>query len=200
MKKLFLSLAVVSGVVAFAQQAPSSDAALEKGKWMIGSNVGLNFSSESKTVKSEGESDLKATTTSFSFNPDVSYFMAKNLAVGVGLDYTYTSVKDEDSSNSFGIMPNVKYFFANDSSLAPFVGLGVGYRMNSYKAGADAKAVNQGGLAVGVEGGVAYFLSDALAATGSVKYNYTSITHSDNSNNQIQTGKINAGIGVAFFF
>ncbi|MBV7440539.1 porin family protein [Weeksellaceae bacterium TAE3-ERU29] len=197
MKKLFVMGAIALAGLVSAQTA--NNGATAKGKWMVGSNLGLNFSSENATTKESGVDDVKTTTTRFSFNPDASYFLADNLAVGIGLDYTYTSVKDGKSSNAFGIMPNIKYFFPQ-GQVSPFVGLGVGYRLTNQNAGGNSKDITMGGLAVGVEGGIAYFITDALAATASVKYDYTSITHSDNSDYQTQTGLINAGIGAAYFF
>lgn len=189
MKKILLAVAFVATTVSYGQ--------LEKGKWMVGSNVGLNLQMGTKTTKG-GETDVKATSTTFIVNPDVSYFMADKLALGVGLDLTYNGVKDGDSNTSFGIMPNVKYFFAQDK-VAPFVGVGVGYRMNNTTP-ATGDSYSFGGLTARVEGGVAYFLTDALAATGSVKYDYTSVTHSDNTNLQVQTGLLNIGVGVSYFF
>lgn len=189
MKKILLAVAFVATTVSYGQ--------LEKGKWMVGSNVGLNFKTETATTK-VGGTETKGTATTFMLNPDVSYFMADKLAVGVGLDLMYTGVKDGKSETSFGILPNVKYFFAQDK-VAPFVGVGVGYRVNATTP-AQGDSYSFGGLTARVEGGVAYFLTDALAATGTIKYDYTSVTHSDISDNQIQTGLLNIGVGVSYFF
>ena len=197
MKKLFVMGAIALAGLVSAQTA--NNGATAKGKWMVGSNLGLNFTSSTETGKAPGIADVKTTTTTFTFNPDASYFFADNLALGIGLDYSYTSVKDGGSDNSFGIMPNIKYFFPQ-GQVSPFIGLGVGYRLKSEKAAGASENQTMGGLAARVEGGVAYFITDALAATASVKYDYTSITHSDNSDFQTQTGLINAGIGVAYFF
>lgn len=96
MKKLLLSLVAVSAL-AFGAQAQT-----EKGKVMLGGNVGFN------TSKVDG-----ASKADFNFRaiPSVGYFVSDNLAIGTGVGYSYDkSVSDRNLNQSFEVAPFGRYY------------------------------------------------------------------------------------------
>ncbi|MFC3366125.1 PorT family protein [Pedobacter fastidiosus] len=70
MKKLLLSLVAVAGLVY------SANAQTEKGKVILGGNVGFN----STKVEGAAKSDFN-----FSVVPSVGYFVSNNFAIGTGV-------------------------------------------------------------------------------------------------------------------
>ena len=96
MKKLLLSLVAVAGLVYGA------NAQTEKGKVILGGNVGFN----SSKVEGAAKSDI-----SFSVVPSVGYFVANNFAIGTGVGYTYDkSVSTLRQNEAFKVAPFGRYY------------------------------------------------------------------------------------------
>lgn len=184
--------------VAFAQT--------EKGNWLVGSDFGLSYSTS--TNKTEPSVlNTKTTTNTFKVTPNLNYFVMDNLALGLGLSYQSTTTKEERNvggistsfegkSNVFSIVPNATYFIPL-GSIAPFVGAGVGYASASY---GDNDAQKSSGLTFNAKGGVAYFVNSGVAITGTLGYDYLSLTNKKDKNIKEKVGTFGVGIGVAMFF
>jgi len=96
MKKLVLSLVAVAGLVYGA------NAQTEKGKIILGGNVGFN----STKVEGAAKSDF-----SFSVVPSVGYFVDNNIAIGTGIGYTYNKeVSDNNLNQAFKVAPFGRYY------------------------------------------------------------------------------------------
>jgi hypothetical protein len=96
MKKLLLSLVAVSAL-AFSTQAQT-----EKGKIIVGGNVGF------KSTKVDG---VKKSDISFSVVPSVGYFVSDNIAIGTGVGYTYDKqVSDLNLNQAFKVAPFGRYY------------------------------------------------------------------------------------------
>jgi len=96
MKKLLLSLFAVSAL-AFSTQAQT-----EKGKVMLGGNVGFN------TSKVDG-----ASKADFNFRaiPNIGYFVSDNIAIGTGVGYSYDkSVSNRNLNQAFEVAPFGRYY------------------------------------------------------------------------------------------
>ena len=87
MKKILLTLSAVA-VLGFAANAQT-----EKGKFMLGGQV--NY--DGHNVK---DSDFKI--NSLSIVPNVGYFVADNIAVGLGLGYQWTKAENNENSSETG--------------------------------------------------------------------------------------------------
>ena len=105
MKKFYLTLAAVAALT-FASQAQT-----EKGKFIVGG--GLGFDTES--VK-----DTDNKSTSFNIMPSAGYFVADNIAVGVGLGYQWNKAEynaessiAEQASSSFAVAPFGRWYSTN---------------------------------------------------------------------------------------
>lgn len=90
--------------------------AVNQGAWMVGGTAGFR----SESVK---DSDVSVTTIDLS--PNLGYFIADDLAIGLSLNLTSLSV-DGNSSTNFGLGPFVRFYFADAifAQLGANLGLG----------------------------------------------------------------------------
>jgi len=135
MKKIVLTLAFAFTCAIFAQ------AQTEKGNLLLGG--GADFTSTSVGGKS---------TSSYSFSPNLGYFVAENIAVGarVGID-------GGENTTTYSIAPFGRYYFLPIGSNAKLFGdASVGF------AGSSA-AGSKGSTVIGVQAGPAFFLNNHTA-------------------------------------
>ena len=189
MKKILLLLAVAFAGVSYAQT--------QKGDWFVESDLGLSYTSTS-VEGTQSQSIFKIT-------PSLNYFVIDNLAVGLGLEYQSTTTKVKPVSGSetkgtasaFVIAPNAHYYFPIGGNLAPFVGAKVGY---AWTSAGDRDSDKTRGLALGVKGGMAYFVNQGAALTGYVGYDYMNLKSKQDNKAEMRIGNFGVGIGVALFF
>ncbi|AUC14562.1 hypothetical protein BTO06_05110 [Tenacibaculum sp. SZ-18] len=94
----------------------SSFGQTEKGKFLIGLNTPLSFSSNSSRIinNSSGSSFENDSSTIFSFSPQVGYSIIDNLFLGLDLSFSFSSSENntsETNSNTFVVAPFVKYYY-----------------------------------------------------------------------------------------
>ena len=177
MKKILLLLAVAFAGVSYAQT--------QKGDWFVESDLGLSYTSTSV----EGTQSHSI----FKITPSLNYFVIDNLAVGLGLSYENTKTKNDSAVNTFTIMPNATYFFKMGGEITPFVRGGIGYTTSSQNG------VSLSGLAYKGAAGIAYFVNEAVALTGSVDYTGRNLK-ADGASTSVSYTNLGVGIGVALFF
>lgn len=168
MKKLFLLTFLLA---AFAMNAQT-----EKGTWMIEGDTNLTFAGSAV----EDEFDNETSIGTFAFKPAVNYFIADNLAVGLGLEFssTATEVNDfESTSGTFALMPQASYFFGN-SKTRPYVGLELGY-MSTSTDNDNGDEATFTGFGFGLNGGVAIFLSDSVSLNIGAAFSSASLKEKD---------------------
>ncbi|WP_461787736.1 outer membrane beta-barrel protein [Pedobacter sp.] len=96
MKKLLLSLVAVAAITFGA------NAQTEKGKIILGGNVGFN----STKVDGAAKADVN-----FSVVPSVGFFVGNNFAVGTGVGYNYNkSVSTRNQNEAFEVAPFGRYY------------------------------------------------------------------------------------------
>jgi len=99
MKKLFLTLTAVAALT-FASQAQT-----EKGKFIVGGQLGF----ESSKIK---DTDNKG--NSFSINPTVGYFVSDNWVVGTGVGYNWAKAESSKEASvkvdAFKVAPFVRNY------------------------------------------------------------------------------------------
>src|SRR5688572_7664355 len=78
-----------------------------QGAWMLGGTAGF------RSVSPKSDSDLITSNTTIEFSPNVGYFIADDLAIGLSLTLRSESNPDfldatDDSSTDFGLGPFVR--------------------------------------------------------------------------------------------
>ena len=193
----------------------SSFAQTEKGKFLIGLNTPLSFSSSSTRIinSSSGTSFENDSGTSFSFSPQVGYAIIDNLFLGLDLTLAFNT-RDTDAvetnSNSYVFSPFVKYYYPikNDFNFFGQFKYGLG-RLSSRSEGIGlldpmspnpnvTTKTNMEQLLVGL--GVGYFVHEKLNIELSLNYQnifYDSMVTF--SGDQLAIDTFGASIGFSLF-
>lgn len=169
MKKLLLSLVAVTGL------ALSTQAQTEKGKVMLGGNVGFS----SSKVDGANKSDF-----SFSVVPSAGYFVSDNFAIGTGVGYTYNKeVSDLNLNQAFKVAPFGRYYVGLSDQFKFFGQLSVPMSFGNDKvldANGDtgAKTASTTDIGVNLAPGFAFFPTKRIGIEFSVNglgYNNSSV-------------------------
>ena len=93
----------------------NADAQIEKGNWMIGSNIAVSKLEINKTN----------TVVDIFLNPNAYLFLADKFALGAGLDmnFRYSKVDTSNSNFNWGVGPAMRYYFYNKNKGGAFVNL-----------------------------------------------------------------------------
>jgi len=180
----------------------------EKGRFLIGGESNLNFSSMTYELEYEGESEELGKVTTLSFSPHVGYFIIDNLAIGVTFPFSYAKEKDEDKSEyiekTVQFAPFIK-FYMGKGIVKPYLrgSLGIGKSYSSYndpvndesdKNTAKTTSYNLGA-------GVGIFINKTISIDLGLNYSHTKL-HPENDDsyysvniNQITKG-VNFGVGI----
>ncbi|MGM9479030.1 outer membrane beta-barrel protein [Pedobacter sp. GSP4] len=161
MKKLLLSLVAVAGLVYGAQ------AQTEKGKFILGGNVGFN----STKVEGAAKSDID-----FSVVPSVGYFVSNNFAIGTGVGYTYSKTVSGATPNQIGafqVSPFGRYYVGLSEQFKFFGQLSVPMAFGTVKAvdangDTGAKLGTTTSIGVNVAPGFAFFPTKRIGIEVSV--------------------------------
>ncbi|UYW01521.1 porin family protein [Flavobacterium agricola] len=163
MKKQILALAAVAsfGFAAQAQEvAPSYG--FSEGNILIEGNVSFNSSKDKAN-------DFK--TNSFSFTPQVGYFLNDKFAAGVYFDLltaknpynSLTERYDAGKQNDFNVGIFGRYYFLEAGKRFKFYGQAkVGYAHQQFKPEAGGKSKSNG-VNAGLDLGVNYFVTQKIA-------------------------------------
>jgi len=164
---------------------------LPQGTWTVGASSGLGFS----IGETKYDYDFSPSDTNSEFDVDLSagagYFFVKNLALGPKLLFSYESDRQDESeyrSAIFGIGLSLRYYFAGESPLVPFVGIGIAklkgsaYDKDIYEVededgdSCDTKeekisfTMSTDGESFALDGGLAYFLNKHISLNAVLYY------------------------------
>ncbi len=150
------------------------------GNFVIGSSFGLssaqsNVQHDDGTNTSEGKGP---SSTQFNISPKVGYFVVDNFALGIGLDYTFSEVKEpnenltKDTDLLFG--PFGRLYFPVGEDMAIFMEANFGFGTSSDVMNIDGETqdINTNIFAVGAGPGLTIFSNEAIGISASFKYNY----------------------------
>ena len=192
-KLLFLVFASAVALNAVAQ--------IKKGDKLIGVGIGsISYTnSDEKQSQTNSPSVLNTDGSSFNItvNPSVAWFVQDNLAIGGGVNLSFSSQKDKESFSgssqtsvfkssrpSFYIGPMARYYFGSSPKGSPFAQLdfGIGFDLGkstyTYSNGIgndEVKAKPKGDWNVGATFGYEHFLTSCcpcLGLFGSIGFNY----------------------------
>ncbi|HEX2396044.1 MAG TPA: outer membrane beta-barrel protein [Bacteroidales bacterium] len=181
--------------------AVSLNAQTEAGKILVGGSSELSFGAITQKYKSDDGDGTAGKITQFSLAPEAGFFVIDNLAVGLSLDMSLSSSKEDGSEfrETFTTLlaaPFVKYYY-DLGKIKPFAKAAVGLGSSTYKLsdGSDSETEKTGifGWELGV--GAAMFMNDNVALE--VGIGYQSISQKDKQDNDIDLRIINGGIAFA---
>src|SRR5688500_465583 len=107
-----ITLPLVS--VLLLSQAVSSPA-VNQGEWMVGGSAGF---------QSQSYKDVDGSSTTIFLNPNLGYFIADDLAIGLAVGFTSVSDDVVDASY-FSLGPFVRFYFADAIFAQAGVNLGL---------------------------------------------------------------------------
>ncbi|MGL6038623.1 outer membrane beta-barrel protein [Soonwooa sp.] len=202
MKKLFL----VGAVALFA----SVNAQIAQGTTFVSGQVSYS-GNESKVTSDFGTSD-ESKENSFAVAPVVGYFVAPNLAIGVGVGYQSTTSEpggilgesfDKSTVSTFTVEPLVRKYWNVSDNFLLFGQLSVPMAFGSLKGQENGEADVKGNVnsfGVVVKPGIDYIISPnwTIEATiGEFGYRSTSFKPEENPNNfKVKNDNYNFGLNL----
>ncbi len=193
--KRVISMIVVTlflGGIALAAENP-----IDKGSWVLDGMA--YFTNYSGDAYENGDGDA---ITEITIMPDLMYFVAPSIAIGLMANYTNQSQGDF-SDTQFGIGPSIGYYFNLDKGRAEATGAVYPYIKGFFQytdITFDDGEEESGGTitSFGGMGGVLFMLSDAVALNGNVMFRSDSFD-GDDSDESVSGTVIRVGVGVTAF-
>jgi hypothetical protein len=145
-----------------------SYAQTNKGKILVGGSANL---------ASVGGGSGNSRETAINFSPQIGFFAVDNLALGINLPISYQS-STNSSSTDYAIAPFLRYYFLN-GKVKPFLhGEGGFAGGNVYYKDFSGRetSVSPTGYALGVQGGVAVFLTESVGLDIALGYATTTLS------------------------
>lgn len=224
MKKTYLLLLLITlfySCLSFAQT--------EKGKYLIGANSNMKFSSLTTTVKDNNRSEDIQRTNTFEFSPSVGCFVANNFVIGFEIPFTYKSEKysslynpdvSKETSSTLSFSPFARYYFDLNKTVKPFLQgqIGIGrsnntayfrensfnnnYQFDPYENSTYSSFEYKSNLFMyGIGGGIAVFLNDKISLDFEIGYVSISLTPDDpNYSDEIVSHGFGSSVGFSYFF
>ncbi len=191
------------------------------GNFLMGSSIGFSTSNSEVSVIGDGVSVEGKSTEALQFNiaPKIGYFVTDNWALGVGLDYTLSRIKEPVNI----LDPNTEYNTSYDSDLlfGPFTRFylpisedkaffveatfGFGSSRDEIEINNEDQISSNNVLAFGIGPGFTIFSNDAIGIEALAKYNWAR-SESDidfqgvRSETTNRTNAIDFSIGFQFYF
>lgn len=148
----------------------------DRGRFMLGSAVGFATNS-SKIARSDQNIISEPQNTQWNVAPSIGYFLFDQFVLGIGMDYTSSSEKNEgeettrDNDLLFG--PFARYYVPfGDKAFFLQANFGFGNSTDNLILGGVKQNINTNILAYGAGPGFTIFSNDALGIEALVKYNY----------------------------
>ena len=181
-------------------------AQLEKGHFMMGGSISFE-KSKTELPQNANVSDHKQ--FNFSIDPDVSYFFADGLALGVVTPFRYSknsnSLQDQ-VSKTYSLGPKLRYYFPlGQWAIFPEASYTIGWNTTeglifSPDAGEVIEANIKGNTSM-LSGGLggAYFINDHVAIEGVLFYKKYQLDYEENFFTDVDISSINFKAGLQFY-
>jgi len=188
----------------------SASAQLKKGTFRLGGTVGLGSSTTSYSYPAGGSASGDTKTSSFSFNPNVSYFFAKNFSLGLALPFSSSKSSTsgaETKTNSFSAGPMIRYYFPFDKvAIFPEVNYTLGSQSTSapvFSTGngtiTDQKITTKLNMFRGGVG-VTYFLNNSIGLEGIFYYQRSQVNYDNGFQPNTTTSSFGLNFGFQIYF
>lgn len=195
MKKLFLSIAVLSGI-AFTTQAQT-----EKGKFILGGSASY------ESVKSDAAG--ANANEGLTILPNIGYFVTDNIAVGTGIGYNYSNsgvASVNGQKEAFVVNPFGRYYTSLGENFKFFGQVQVPLAFGNIKevdANGDSGAKTGTTTAIGValSPGFAYYPTKKIGIEFALNgFSYNNLKVEDGNGNKVDALSNNSfAIGTNFF-
>ena len=153
---------------------------LDKGNFVIGSTLGFSSANSKVTtsINNEQEEGNGPTAIQVSIAPNVGYFLTDNFVLGIGLDYTSSTLKEpnenrtEDSDLLFG--PFARYYLpvADDMSFFFETDFGFGSSSDEQVINEQTQKIQTNVFAIGLGPGFTIFSNSDIGIEALIKYNF----------------------------
>lgn len=166
---------------------------LNPGTIELSGRTGFNLSDRS--YEEDGAPDVDVTSTELRI--DGSYYILRNLGVGLFVQYESEEIDQEGfpglDTSSVIIGPQVTYHFPLSPQFNLFVNGAVGY------AAAEVNNRDADGYAFEVGGGLKYFLKNNISINGTLAYQFMTLEADDTGRDVDFSGAI-FGVGLSVYF
>lgn len=161
-------------IAAFMALSLGAFAQFTKGSLMVGGSVG--FSSDSEKTKSGSTTTTNGTLTTFSFTPQVGYFVIDNLSLGAGINLLSASDKansggGKQTASSSSFAPFARYYY---QKLYGQLAGQFGSAKTSFESGGTTTETKYGVSGWSLLVGYAYLLNNHVAIEPQIGYGSTS--------------------------
>ena len=186
---------------------------LDQGNFLIGSTIGLSVAESNVKLQASSQNEEGDGPSSSQFNlaPNVGYFVVDQFALGIGMDYTFSAIKEpsedrnEDSNLLFG--PFLRYYVPVGDDMAVFLqtDFGFGNATDDQMISGERQRISSNIFALGVGPGFTIFSNSAIGIEALFKYNFARSSF-DTEINVVKTtttttsNQFDLSIGVQFYF
>lgn len=206
-------LRFISGILIALLPYSMSGQALDQGNFIIGSTVGFSTSNSKVTLMSTGtdEQGKGPSSLQVSIAPKVGYFIIDDLALGLGMDFTFSSLKEpntdrtDDSDLLFG--PFARYYLPVEEDMAFFVetNFGFGNSSDDQFIGEGRQSIKTNIFALGVGPGFTVISDQGIGIEAIFKYNFARSKFNTDiagvtTETITQTNQFDVSIGIQFYF
>ncbi|MEZ5044560.1 MAG: hypothetical protein R2828_31990 [Saprospiraceae bacterium] len=209
MRKLML---LIGGLV-FLSLSTASAQIFDQGNFILGSTLGFSASSSnvklsasSTEEKGEGPSSVQ-----FSFKPNIGYFIVDNFALGLGMDYTFSRLKEpnQDKTNDSDLLfgPFFRYYYPVDAQMAFFAetNFGFGTSSDDQLIGEAKQSIHTNIFAIGMGPGFTIVSEGGIGIEAVFKYNFARSRFDTqiggvSAETITKTNQFDMSIGIQFYF
>ncbi len=185
----------------------------DQGNFIIGSTIG--FSTADSKISLESSTGMSVTenpaSTQFNISPRIGYFLARDFALGIGLDYTLNSIREpnedkrDDSNLLFG--PFARYYFQMGNDIAFFgeANFGYGTSTDNQTIGEGRERISSNIFAIGAGPGITIISSSGVGLEAMFKYNYARSEFDTESGGvrtttTTKTNQFDISLGITIYF
>jgi hypothetical protein len=179
----------------------SSAQDIYKGSIIMGGD--LNFTYTTSTAKTSGlhtGNYKQPNDYMLSARPKVGYFIIKNLAVGIEVQYDLHSTSDTSypSTNTLFAGPFARYYVGISDNTMLFAEIAPGFGVTTSSKGNNSTSTSA--ISVGVGPGIAFFISENVSLEALLQYRYLNSSY-DLAGDKITltTSRINFGFGFQYY-
>jgi hypothetical protein len=166
----------------------------DPGKFLLGGSSNLNLNLSTTKWKDDNGSGSSYKTTSINFMPKAGIFVAKGLAVGLNIDFSYSvdknsTTSDKSSMTNIGGSPFVR-FYIGPGKIKPFFQGHIGGGISTFKDmpnGGTTTKTKESTFIWGLSGGIAMFLNDHVSLDLGLGFSSTTYKEKQNNPDNLKT-------------